>query len=147
MPQRIARRVGLVRPWLPRAHPWFFFIYAATIVYHLWCAANGLLGSDRWFLVPALRVVNEVADNHWWALGNLIIAVGLYMNLHLRDFKYARLFLMLGLLWTSFRFSLVAVGWASGDEIGNTMPNLFLCMAVHAAQLGEPPANPASARS
>lgn len=145
------RRMGLVRPWLPWAHPWFFFIYTATIIYHLWCAANGLLGLDRRFdNLGALRLVNGAADRHWWALGNLVVGVGLWVNLHRPDFKYARRVLMLGLIWTGFRFLLIVPGRVMGDDIGNTLPNtlpnLFLCMAVHAAQLGESPVNPATAK-
>ena len=140
------RRMGLVRPWLPQAYPWFFFIYFATVIYHLWCAWNGLHDPAS-FHVDALRMVNEVAGAQWWAIASLVIGLGLYVNLHLPDFKYARRFLMLGLVWTAFRFALLALGWVEGEEVANSLPNLFLCMACHASQLGEPPTNPASARS
>lgn len=137
-------RANFVKPWLPTSHRNFFIIYAATTIYHVWCGLNALLGPGRWFEIDSLKFVNEVADPVIWGVFNLLIAAALYINLHLRDFRFARVALGVGLAWVMLRFLLIALGWATGEDIANSLPNLFLCGAVHVAQTLEPPVNPAT---
>lgn len=137
---------SFVKPWLPHTHRGFFIIYTATIIYHAWCGLNAIVGPESWFTIPSLRIVNEVADPVVWGLFNVGIAVALYVGLHLRDFTLSRITLGIGLGWVGFRFALIAIGWASGEDVGNSLPNLFLCGAVHFAQTLEPPLNPVSGK-
>jgi hypothetical protein len=139
--------VRLVKPWLHKTHRNFFVIYTATIVFHLWCAANAFFGPDRWFELETLEFVNKAAGNNVWGAVNLVVAVGLYAGLYTVHFdRYARVALAAGFLWVMFRFILVMIGLASGNDAANSLPNLFLCAMVHMAQTLEPPSNPATTK-
>lgn len=134
------------RPWLRERHPVFFLTYVSTIIYHLWCGVNGLLGAGSAYSSPAFRYVNEWAKPQVWAAANLLIALALFVGLHRTNFdRIARKALAAGLLWVIFRFVLVAAAIQQGADGGNSMPNLFAVAVLHLAQTLEPPSNPTSA--
>lgn len=140
-------RSNLVRPWLPTSHRNFFVIYTATILFNLWTGLNGVFGPDKHFQGPLFEPVNNVADHHIWGAAYLTVALGLYGGLHLRTFRGCRIFLAIGFALSLFRLSLFTTVYLWGNaSVGNTLSNLFLCVAVHLAQTLEPPINPASQR-
>lgn len=137
---------ALTRPWLPRTHRNFFIIYAGTIIFHLWCAASGLLGPDSWYTAPAFRDVNLAGSPEAWATVNLAIGACLWAGLHLESFRWSRYVLGVAGAWVWLRFFLIALAAVDGADIGNSLPNLFLVGMVHVAQVLEPPLNPETMR-
>lgn len=141
-------RHHLIRPWLPRSHPNFFMIYTATMIFHLWCAINGVFGPDRWWAFPVYKYTNMLMAPEAWAAWNWLAACGMFFGLHFRTFSWSRLALGIGSAWCWTRVLLFAADWRTeGADVGNAVPVYLLVAVLHISQILEPPVNPMNQRA
>lgn len=135
------------RPWLQRSHPNFFFIYVATLTFHLWQASIGLFGPASFFGAPGLDRVNRTANPEVWGLAFAIIGVSMMLGLFRGSFQLSRLALAAGAALCTFRAVLIGLTISDGFYGSMTgVPVWFLAASLHLSQTGEPPFNPATAR-
>lgn len=132
--------------WLYKSHPNFFFIYAATLVFHFSQAVfHGFAGPGS-FTSPALKYAMEISPKYW-ALGFALVFVGLATGLFRQHWTYARLALTCGAILTIARALFIAAALISGESQGLTgLPVWALVAAVHLSQTAEPPVNPITAK-
>lgn len=135
------------KPALLRDHPNFFFIFIATILFHVALAFIGIFGKPPNFASPSLIVVNGFASPWVWGLASAAIACCLIVGLYRTHWKLARLALAAGAALTMWRAILIATPLIEGTtKQGLTaLPVWALAAALHLSQTAEPPHNPETA--
>ena len=137
-----------MRPWLWRTHPNFALIFTATVVFHVWCAANYAVYGPAAYETPPFAYVNDVAAPRWWAFAHVVTAVLMVIGLFQaprKQFLIARIGLAFGLAQTASRVVLLILARVNlGVSIGDGGAVFFLAAALHMAQTLEPPENPSA---
>lgn len=142
--------MGLRRVRLPNlyyTHPNFFFIYAATVGFHIALACIGVFGKPPNFASPSLQVVNGFATPATWGWASAVIAVCLLAGLYRTRFTLARVALATGAAMCLLRTFLILMPLLAGEtRQGLTaLPVWALAAALHFSETAEPPLNPATA--
>lgn len=148
MNPRGVRRAAWVRvPNLYYSHPNFFFIYAATLLFHLALFGIGVFGRPPNFASPSLQVVNSFAGPMWWGVASVVICAAMVAGLYRSTFGLARLALATGACLCLLRAFLIAIPLITGEtRLGLTaLPVWALAAALHLSLTAEPSRNPETA--